>query len=276
MDTKIMKPFLRWAGGKQYLLHHLLRFIPENYREVRYFEPFFGAGSLFFAVSPRKAILSDLNSHLIDCYNIVRDYPKKLYYYLLRHKKNNSKKYYYEIRNQFNKYLGQNTIAQASRFIYLNRACFNGIFRVNTFGYFNVPYDSNKTLVFPSLSELYQFSGVLKNVLLITCSYEKILPKTRTGDFIYIDPPYPPLNGTSYFTHYTKDRFPISDQIKVYLFAEKLLKKGCNVLITNADTDEIRKLYRNWHIFPVEATRFISCKSKRHKVGEVIMTNYDL
>ena len=271
-----MKPFLRWAGGKQNSLKYLLKFIPKNYEEVNYFEPFFGAGSLFLAISPQKAILSDLNSHLIDCYKIIRDCPYKLYSYLLNHERNNSKEYYYKIREQFNKSLGKNSIAQASRFIYLNRACYSGIFRVNTSGHFNVPFDPKKRLISPSLTELYQFSKLLKNKKLFAFSYEKILPMVKSSDFVYLDPPYPPLNGTSYFTHYTKNRFSITDQSNVHNFAEELSKRGCNVLISNADTPEIRELYKAWRITSVGVTRFISCKSERRKVSELIIINYQV
>lgn len=179
MKAKIIRPFLRWAGGKQYLVNFLLKFTPTNYKECTYFEPFFGAGSLFLALSPQKAILSDLNSHLINCYRIIRDHPDKLHYYLLNYEKNNSKKYYYRIRYQFNKSIEKKSIAQASRFIYLNRTCYNGIFRVNTKGYFNVPFAPKKRLVFPTLAELYQFSQLLKKVKLFACSYEKILPESK-------------------------------------------------------------------------------------------------
>jgi len=275
MEAKIIRPFLRWAGGKQYIVGHLLKFIPKNYRDVTHFEPFFGAGSLFFALSPQKAVLSDLNSHLIDCYKIIRDYPDTLYLYLLNHKKNNSTEYYYKERKKFNKYLDKRSIVQASRFLYLNRTCYNGIFRVNVDGYFNVPFAPKKRLVFPDLPELHQFSRLLKNTELFACSYEEILPKVKRGDFVYLDPPYPPLNGTSYFTHYTKDRFSITDQSKVRDFAENLSKKGCKVLLSNADTPEIRELYKAWRIASVDVTRFITCKSKRHKVNELIITNYE-
>ena len=276
MEAKIIRPFLRWAGGKQYLVNFLIKFTPTNYKEGTYFEPFFGAGSLFFALGPQKAVLSDLNSHLIDCYKTTRDYPDTLYHYLLNHKKNNSTEYYYKEREKFNKYLDKRSIAQASRFIYLNRTCYNGIFRVNADGCYNVPFAPKKRLVFPSLAELHQFSKLFKNAEIFACSYEEILPKVKRDDFVYLDPPYPPLNGTSYFTHYTKDRFSITDQSNVHDFAENLSKKGCKVLISNADTPDTKKLYQHWRIFTVDVTRFISCKSKRDKVNELIITNYEL
>lgn len=274
MEPQKVRPFLRWAGGKQYLLQYLLQFLPTNYKEVTYFEPFLGAGTLFWAISPPKAFLSDMNSHLIDCYKDIRDYPTKLHHYLNQHRRNNSKKYYYKIRDQFNKYLHSKTIAQSGRFIYLNRSCFNGIFRVNTAGQFNVPFAPKKNIIFPTLHGLNQYSKLLGNAKLESHSYEQILPKSEHGDFIYLDPPYPPLNGTSYFTHYTKDRFPIADQEKVADFAKALSNKGCKVMITNADVTKIRKLYKDWDTYTVEVTRFITCKTKRQKVNEIIIKNY--
>jgi len=276
MKSKSTKPFLRWAGGKQSLLKYLKKFVPHDFGKGTYFEPFLGAGSLFLTLRPEEAVLSDLNKHLIECYEIVRDNPTSLYYSLLEHKKNTSYDFYYETRKRFNESLDKKSIVQASRFIYLNRTCFNGIYRVNSLGYFNVPYDPKKKVIIPTLSELKEFSNILKKAQLFCFSYEQILSKVKDGDFVYLDPPYPPLNGTSYFAHYTKDRFPLSDQKKVAILAKELSQKGCKVLVSNADILDVRKLYTNWFQYPVEVTRHISCKSLRNKVRELIITNYKI
>ncbi len=277
-ESKNMKPFLRWAGGKQFLLKYLLKYIPADYKDVTYFEPFLGAGSLFLNLCPKKAVLSDLNKHLIDFYIAIKDSPEQFYRYLLEHKQLSSKKYYYEIRKQFNKNIGKKTVAQAARFLYLNRACYNGIFRVNAQEQFNVPYgyncDYQRKIVIPTIKEIQQLSNMLKNATLLNCSYEKILPRVKKGDFIYLDPPYPPINHSSYFTHYTKDRFPVAAQSEVANFAKELNTIGCKILLSNADLKKIRKLYKGWNIFSTKVTRVISCKSKKHKVGELIITNY--
>lgn len=266
-----MKPLLRWAGGKQNLVNNLIEFTPKKYNV--YFEPFVGGGSLFFKICPNNAVLSDQNNHLINCYKMVSKNPKGIYCLLLKHKKNNSKEYYYEIRNQFNNKIEEISLNQAARFIYLNKTCYNGIFRVNKKGYFNVPF-GNKKPSFLNLNQLLFLSDQLKKASLYTFSYEKIINKIKENDFIYLDPPYPPLNGTSYFTHYTKERFLDEDQEKLFDFANILKEKGCFVLISNADTEKIRSLYSKWRKNKIEVTRFITCKEKKYKVRELIITSY--
>lgn len=272
-----LKPFLRWAGGKQTRIKHIAKFLPIfNREEYTYIEPFMGAASLFFHVKPRNAILSDLNEHLIHVFRTIRDKPLTLSKYLGTHNMLSSEKYYYFVRQKFNRAIDKFTVSQAARFIYLNRACFNGIFRVNLFGQFNVPYGNKENLFLPTRNELFRFSSFLKSTKLHCLSYEKIINFAKSGDFVYLDPPYPPINGTSYFTHYTKDRFDNKDQENVRDFADELNRLGCNVLVSNADMKVVRDLYSNWNLFKTEVTRYISCKSRKHSVGELLITNYDL
>jgi DNA adenine methylase len=266
-----MKPLLRWAGGKQNLVNYLINFIPKKYSI--YFEPFLGGGSLYFNICPEKAILSDQNEHLINCYKMISKDPMKIYNLLSTYIKNNSRNYYYIVRNDFNKKINEISFDQAARFIYLNRTCYNGIFRVNKNGFFNVPFGKEKPN-FLNLNELILLSKQLRKSKLYSFSYENIVSKAKRGDFVYLDPPYPPLNGTSYFTHYTKERFLEEDQKKLFIFAEFLRKKGCYVLISNADTNIIRNFYSDWYINEINVTRFITCKSRRYKVKELFITNY--
>jgi DNA adenine methylase len=269
-----IKPFLRWAGGKQNLIKFLIKFVPKDYNEHHYYEPFLGAGSMFFRIAPNSALLSDYNIHLINCYKMIAKYPFKMHKLLILFLENDSKKYYYKIRVDFNRNINESSYIQAVKFIYLNKTCFNGIFRVNKKGTFNVPYGYKGKLSIPTLEYFYNLSQILKKVRLGCFSYEKIENLVKKGDFIYLDPPYPPLNGSSYFSHYTKERFFSNDQKKLAIFAEKLSNRGCNILISNADTKEIRNLYFKWYKESIDVIRFISCKSKRHKVKELVITNY--
>lgn len=272
MIKKNMKPFLRWAGGKVYLINKLLRFVPEDFRDRLYREPFLGGGSMFFALSPPKAIISDFNLHLIHCYRMVRDHPETVNSYLLRYARDHSATLYYKIRSEYNE--SNFTIKQAARFIYLNKTSFNGIFRVNKNGQFNVPYGKKDDPVWPTLKQLRESSKNLKRAQIYDFSYETILENSKKDEFIYLDPPYPPLNGTSYFTHYTKERFCDDDQKQLSEIAQDLNSRGCLVMISNADTPDTRKLYKGWNISELPVTRWITCKSNKHKVNELIITNY--
>lgn len=269
---KRIKPFLRWAGGKTHLIDKLIQFVPKDFKEKVYREPFLGGGAMFFALRPSKAILSDLNPHLINCYKMVRDHPKLVYLYISQYANQHSLAFYYRIRDEYNK--SKFSIKQAARFIYLNKTSFNGIFRVNKRGEFNVPYGKKDKPALPTLDQLESISCILKNAMLTTSSYEEILKDAKKDEFIYLDPPYPPLNGTAYFTHYTKERFGEDDQLKLFKTANKLIKRNCLVMISNADTLDIRNLYKNWNIYSIPVTRWITCKTKKHKVNELVITNY--
>jgi DNA adenine methylase len=268
-------PFLRWAGGKRKLVPTLAKFIPEDLNKRRYWEPFLGAGSLFFALRPRprQAVLLDANEHLIDCFWSVRENPREVRRQLVKHEKNHSREYYYRVREQYNE-AHERTCAQAARFIYLNKASFNGIFRVNEEGRYNVPFGSERLRRLPDLKQLTAVSRTLWRTSLRKGDYRDVLAHATKGDFVYLDPPYPPLNGTAYFRHYTKGRFSIEDHEKVAALARKLARRGCIVMISNADTDSIRRLYTEWSLLPVKARRWVSCLSNKQLAPELIITNY--
>jgi DNA adenine methylase len=239
-------PFLRWAGGKRQLRKVLLNFLPEDIGQRTYREPFLGGGSLFFALRPKTAILSDANEHLIRCYKFVRDEPSLVGRYLHSHSARDGEAYYYRVREEYNR--SEFSAAQAARFIYLNKTCFNGIFRVNSKGKFNVPYGGKESPAIPSGSDLISIATILKNTSLKASSYEKALENASKGDFIYLDPPYPPLNGTAYFTHYTIDRFSVQDQTNLADRVNELDRGRCLFMISNADTPVIRRLYRKYEL----------------------------
>ena len=227
---------------------------------------------MFFALAPEKAFLSDANKHLIDMYSHVARNPDLLHEYLKQHKNNNSEAYYYNIRTQYNS--SRNSAAQAARFIYLNKACFNGIFRVNIKGMFNVPYGWKEPPSLPSRSDLRNARLALRVANISCASYEDALRDTNAGDFVYLDPPYPPLNGTSFFTHYTPDRFSAHDQARLASLVQELDSSGCKFMLSNADIKSTRLLYKNFSIRAYTVRRWITSGKIKHKVSELLITNY--
>jgi DNA adenine methylase len=272
MSLKLCKPFLRWAGGKANLVGRLLDYVPPNLDSGTYWEPFLGAGSMFFSLRPKRAVLSDLNPHLIHCYRAIKNRPSLVYSYLRRFASENTKTHYYKVREEYNR--SPFSYKNAARFIYLNKASFNGIFRVNIEGQFNVPYGRRKRLSIPEQVDLLMVSRALRRARLVPATYERVLKSAKRGDFVYLDPPYPPLNGTAYFAHYTKERFGKQDQKLLARVARELRRKGCRVMITNADKKEIRQLYSGWRIKSIKVRRWITCKAKKHRVEEIVITNY--
>ncbi len=265
-------PLLRWAGGKQKLVGQLQQYLPEDISEKIYHEPFVGAGSLFFKLKPKQAIISDANEHLVEFYRHVRDYPELLYKHIMEHKVRSCEKYYYYIRDEYNE--SEYSSEQAARFIYLNKTCFNGIFRVNKAGKFNVPYGWKEPPSLPSFDQLIWASKILNRADIWAQPYEVSLENLGSSDFVYLDPPYPPLNGTSYFTHYTKERFNETDQIQLARKVRQLDEANCLFMMTNADTPFIRTTYIDYYIYSLSVVRWITCKSKRHRVSELVITNY--
>lgn len=233
-----------------------------------------GSGAMFFALAPKRAVLADLNNNLIDCYRAVRNNPKGVSGYLDRFSSYHSLAFYLSSREAYNS--TENKIYKAALFIYLNKAAFNAIYRVNRRGEFNVPFAHNKRLILPTTSQLLDISGLLKSAKLRKASFDKITGDVNKGAFVYLDPPYPPINGTSYFTHYTKERFCLNDQERVSKVAKILDKKGCLVMISNTDLPLIRKLYKDWNIYVLPVTRWLTCKSTKHKIFDLIISNYDV
>lgn len=272
MGSVTLEPFLRWAGGKRRLVPHLLRAVPSRVHERKYHEPFVGAASLFLALQPKRAVLSDANEHLIECYKWIRKSPALVASYLQGHLSRNSEKYYYKVRDLYNR--SPSSAAQAARFIYLNKACFNGIFRVNMKGSFNVPYGHKEPPLIPSQESLEGISTLLKRSSLQARPFESALSDVEKGEFVYLDPPYPPLNGTSYFTHYTADRFGDADQTRLADAVAELSDRGALFMMSNADTPLIRRIYSNYYFVELSVVRYVSCKAVKHRASELIITNY--
>jgi DNA adenine methylase len=270
-SAKSLEPFLNWVGGKRRLLPYLLHFLPDDIARRTYHEPFVGAGSLFLALLPRRSVLADANAHLINCYDAIRRRPEQVSRYLIQHQAHSTASYYYEIRDQYNR--SGPSAAQAARFIYLNKTCFNGIFRVNEKGTFNVPFGW-KTPRLPKREQIRQVSEHLQGSTLLVSSFETSLKAIGKADFAYLDPPYPPISDTSFFTHYTSDRFGEAHQRKLATAVRALARRGAKFMMSNADTPLIRDLYGDYRIFELSVTRFVTCKANKHKEAELIITNY--
>lgn len=227
---------------------------------------------MFFSLDPSSAIISDANRHLISTYRWIRDQPKKVGECLQRHASAHGEEHYYRVRLEYN--LADWSASQAARFIYLNHTCFGGIFRVNKQGAFNVPYGWKETPNYPTREELLALSARLKCARILHRDFGAVLKLAKKGDFIYLDPPYPPLNGTAYFTHYTMDRFGHDDQMRLAKVVRQLNRRGCLIMMSNADTPAIRKMYKGFTIKRLPVTRFVSTKLTKHSVYELVITNY--
>lgn len=273
IENESLKPFIRWAGGKQNLIKEIFNNIKIKMPVERYFEPFLGGASFFLNGNFNKAFLSDLNPDLINCYQKIKDNPEKIFKELTKFKIPVEPDVYYFVRDEFNQHQGDKTFDQAVRFIFLNRTSFNGIYRVNASGKYNVPFGKPNP-AFSTLAHLKKISEKMQKTELFAAGYEKILELVQKGDLIYLDPPYPKLSETAYFNHYTLDKFDHEKQNKVAQFANLLKDKGCKVVISNADLEEIRNLYYGWEVVECSAYRYISCKKERMKVNELIIKNF--
>lgn len=264
------KPFLKWAGGKQQLLIELRRYIPNYFNN--YYEPFLGSGALFFDISPNKAIISDINSDLINCYMIVKNKVDELIENLKKHI--NSADYFYKMRGKNLTKLS--AVEKASRFIYLNRTCFNGLYRENKKGQFNVPFGRYQNPKIVQEESLIKASMLLKKARILKSHYKDVLKNAKKGDLIYLDPPYFPLGGYSDFKRYHKVFFEQKDHEELSDVFEELDRKGCFIILSNSDTTFTRNLYSRWRIHVVMAKRLINCDaSRRGKVTEILVTNYE-
>lgn len=273
------KPFVKWVGGKRQLLEQfrlMNLYPPEKFdiKKSKYYEPFVGGGAVFFDLLPQKAVLSDSNKELVITYNVIKNDVENLIKSL--------KKYKYE-KNYFLKIRAQNIeklsdLEVASRFIYLNRTCFNGMYRVNKQGKFNVPFGRYDNPLICDELNLRKVSKALKGIQINCEDYKKVLKKAKKGDFIYFDPPYYPVSKTASFTAYTADAFLEKEQEELRDTFLALDKKGCFVMLSNSDTPFINKIYlghKGVRITKVQAGRAINSNaSKRGKITEVLITNY--
>jgi len=272
------QPFLKWVGGKSQLLAQFDQFFP---REIeRYVEPFIGGGAVFFHLKARfpkmQAWLRDDNAELINCYQAVRDEVKELMRRLDEHVRQfqiGGKGYYYFVRSQHQL---TDPLERAARMIFLNKTCFNGLWRVNSRGEFNVPIGSYKKISLYDLKNMVAASHALKGVDLATQDFGQTLGETRRDDFVYVDPPYHPVSRTSYFTAYTKDDFGLDKQKKLATLFADAAGRGVRLMLSNSNADVIEKLYRDFRISGVQARRAINCQGgKRGAISEIVVLSYE-
>ncbi len=261
------RPFLKWAGGKGQLLAALRPFVPTAYD--RYFEPFLGGGALFFDCLPRKGHLSDVNAEIVECYVVVRDQVEKLIVALGRHRYDADP--YYAMRDTDPATLSP--VERAARTIFLNKTGFNGLYRVNRAGKFNVPFGRYAKPLICDPANLRACSAALANVELLVRDFEEASSRANAGDFVYFDPPYVPVSRTAAFTAYAAGGFGSKEQERLATLFAKLIERGVHVLLSNSDVPDIRRLYRGHRIECVRATRAINSNaSRRGPVSEVLVT----
>lgn len=274
------KPFLKWVGGKGQLLNQLLPLFPQGH-EGAYFEPFFGGGAAFFALSPVVGQINDVNKALMSAYTNVRDNVEKVIE-ALRELENDylslgaeaRQTFYYDRRTEYNQE-PHDTIRKTALLIFLNKTCFNGLYRENRKGEFNVPHGRYSNPTICDDSTLRATSGALRHVKINSSSFEEAVVDAKAGDFVYFDPPYHPLNPTSSFTSYSVDDFSEYDQQHLKEVVDSLTKRGVKVALSNSDSQLINELYKDYRIEKVLASRSInSVASKRGKITEVLVLNY--
>lgn len=266
---RAVKPFLKWAGGKTSLLPTLAKFVPEHFEN--YFEPFVGGGALFFALKPERGILSDANGELINCYEAVRDFPHELIEALCQFQISSEEFYRVRAKNPYT----LSKIERAARLIFLNKTCFNGLYRVNRSGQFNTPFGNYTNVRLVDEDNLFAASKALKEMELVMASYEDVLDRVGKGDFVYLDPPYVPVSAHSDFKRYTAGQFRDEDQVKLSRLFRELDSRGALLLLSNSFHPTVEKLYRGFRIEIVNAPRFINCKGEnRGHIKEVVVTNF--
>jgi DNA adenine methylase len=280
-NNPLIKPYLKWAGGKRQLLTEIKKYLPKNAAGSTYYEPFVGAGAVFFYLQPKKAIINDFNAQLILTYVAIRDNVEELIKLLKKYKTKNKEEYFYQIRNldrDTEKFNELTNIEKAARLIFLNKTCFNGLYRVNSQGLFNVPYGKYKN---PAICEeivLRQINEYLNNneIVIINNDFEFAVSNADKNSFIYFDPPYHSPDKTN-FTGYQADGFGEEEQERLRDVMIKMTNRGARCLLSNADTDYIRELYdyEFFEIVSVQAKRFINSDSAgRGNVNEVLIKNW--
>lgn len=272
------KPFVKWAGGKRQIIDKLKQYVPDEFDT--YYEPFIGGGALLFELSPRRAVINDSNEELMNVYSVLCDEEKfkKMCSVLNHYEKEHCEEFYYDIRNKDrnkNAYKRLSDYTRAARTIYLNKACFNGLYRVNSKNEFNVPFGKKERVNTYDGGNLITVSNYLtmNDVEILSVDFEQSVKNAKKGDFIYFDPPYD--SETSTFNSYTEDGFGKDEQIRLAKVFKELDSRGCYVMLSNHNTSLINDLYKNFNIHVIEAKRNINSNGKkRGKVKEVIITNF--
>lgn len=274
--NKLVVPVVKWVGGKRQLLNEITPLLPK--RITNYCEPFLGGGAVLFSIQPSKAIVNDLNADLITVYEVIRDDVEMLIESLKKHK--NTPEYFYALRDIDRdkiRYQSISKIEKASRIIYLNKTCFNGLFRVNSSGEFNSPFGHYKN---PNIVNEPVLRAVSKyfnanNITFYSEDFAETLSRVHKGGFVYLDPPYDPVSDTASFTGYNKGGFNRNEQIRLKNCCDKLTQRGIKFMLSNSATEFIKELYQEYDITIVKAKRSINANaSKRGAIEEVLVRNY--
>lgn len=275
-DETDIKPVVKWAGGKRQLSSSILKYKPGVF--TRYIEPFAGALAILFALRPPTAIINDINPEIIDVYKVIRRDVELLIEKLSEHQLNDGVAYYYQIRNldRLPDFNVLSSVDKAARTIYLNKTCFNGLYRVNSKSQFNVPRGNEVSRRIFDVDNLRAVSTYFNDneILMLSGDFEKVLDYAYEGDFIYLDPPYDVINKTS-FVSYFDAGFNRDDQCRLFKRYKELSSRGCKAIMSNSSTPFILDLYKEYRIEMVEASRFISASANsRQKITEVLILNY--
>ena len=272
------KPLLKWAGGKRQLLREIISRIPSGFSN--YWEPFLGGGAVFFSISEESMghsfVISDINPVLCLFYETVRNKPMDLAEYITATEYHNTPADYYEARSRFNRLDGKaNPVEKSGLLIYLNRHCYNGLYRVNSRGEFNVPFGSYISPKMPVRDQIMSASSCLARSTIMNRDFQEMLSETEEGDFVYLDPPYEPISQSSSFTAYSKGGFNWNQQKRLSSVLRELDNKGVKFLLSNSGNGYLADLYSGFKIVTVEARRNINSKgNRRGSVGEILVTNY--
>ena len=268
MQNKQIEPFLKWPGGKRWIAKKYKEYFPKEYN--MYIEPFLGSGAVFFSLQPNEAILSDINKELINLYVIMRDNPKELKGQLVYHQERHTKEHYYKIRDV----ILTDNLKCAGRLLYLNRACYNGMYRVNKQGKFNVPIGTKNNFTY-DIDQFDQYANCLKHATLICGDFYEIINKAKKNDFIFADPPYA-TSGKANFTKYNDELFVWQDQLRLHEALVNAKARGAKIVLTNVYCKEIIEMYKNdgFYVHILQRSSNIAGQAdKRGKVKELMITS---
>jgi len=270
----MVNPILKWAGGKRQLLPQIISLFPNKYSELDYHEPFVGSGAVFFTIEPRSGSINDTNHHLVNFFQIVRDFPEELLEEASKYKY--EKETYYSLRDRFNEE-ELSDLERAALFLYFNKTGFNGLWRVNSRGKFNVPFGRYKNPTIVPADRIRDSSRILKNVEVFCTDFSYVVNYANEGDLCYFDPPYEPVSETAYFTSYTAEGFDMNEQERLSDTCYKLDDKGVYFVLSNSHVKQIVDLYEpnpNFRVQIVKARRSINSKAdKRGAINEILVTN---
>lgn len=269
-NKDMTKPIIKWAGGKTQLLSDILPLVPEH---NTYYEPFFGGGALFFAIEPKKAVINDFNDQLVNVYKQLKSHSKELLEALqkLEQAHVDSSEYYQEKRAEFNSCIERKeySIRSASLFIYLNKAGYNGLYRLNSKGFFNTPYGKKKKVTLYDEENFVNASKLIKKAKILKGDFEKACKDCEKDDFVFFDSPY-----YNTFDTYQAGGFSEADHIRLSQLFKQLTKKGVKCLLTNSDEEFIKNLYADFDIQTINVKRMINCDGKNRTGKEIIVKNY--